>query len=251
MHNRGAFQDQAQWAALSGILYGRRHIQELLRGAARPNEIQNPGYGRPGYPGVTARRNNGGRQWLGACWTGLFSSPSTHAFNPTSPANPYNQRNAAGFEMLLGMMRLQPRGQGALRGLVYTRVRLDETLIRNGFFFGEFEHDGFAPPGYDPKTTLYFLEAIGRVDIPSPSLPLDRTQDRVASIQRATLSFQLPAGPAVPNAANPTAFIASATTSTACSNSAAGDVGHLHEQTQESSPSALLSPFRERPAPGR
>lgn len=210
MHNRGAYQDQAQWAALSGITYGRRHIMELWRGSSRPNEIQNPAYGRPGYPGTTGRRppiGSNRRQWIGGCWTGLISSPRTHEFNPATPANPYNQRGSAGIELQLGALRMEPFGQGGLRGLVSVQVRLDETLIRNGFFFGEWENDGFAPPGYDPKSILYFLEAIGRVDVPDGTLPLDRTQDKVASIQRATLSFQLPVSPAIPNnPANPTTF---------------------------------------------
>lgn len=206
-HSRGMFQDAASWAAMSGITYGKRHIQELWRGAARPFDGI---YGGNGYPGVTARRSNGNRQWLGGAWTGLFTSPRSHEdANPGAGGFQWDARNGAGIELRLGNLRHEPFGAGALRGMVYARVRLDETIIRNGFFFGELEHEGFAPPGYDPKVVVYFLESIGRVDIPHPADPANRGADRVASLQRAILSFQLPVGPlnpVPPPPANPVTF---------------------------------------------
>jgi len=89
-------------------------------------------------------------------------------------------------------------GTSTPRAVVSVDLQLNETLARNGYFFGQLDTDSpFLPTTepdqpYQPSQVLYMLTCVGRVDLADGTAPTNRARDRTVSQVTSVLTFTLP-----------------------------------------------------------
>lgn len=187
VQGRERYQDIAQNAAMSGIFYGRRRMNEMAFGCNQ--SLSNcPGDNSPLPAGV----------WRAEEWMGNQTNPGTHR----------TWANRKGPDVRYPLPRING-ANGAPAAWVYYTLSLNEAIARNNYFYNTEDILGqqtqcCTPVGitmgpaannpqtfYEPEEVMYTLTSTGEVRYCNPDNGTEANARPIARAE-ATLTFVLP-----------------------------------------------------------